>query len=97
MVSFVHPGKKVWCLLFTLAKMPGVFWVWCLLSGSHLCLVSGGFHVANFGLFFTEVKVAKSSDIARNMLPSITMFTYMPTEVRKYVCLQFKKPPLILF
>ena len=23
--------------------------------------------------FFTEVKVAKSSDIARNMLPSITM------------------------
>ena len=26
--------------------------------------------------FFTEVKVAKSSDIARNMLPSITMLTY---------------------
>ena len=47
--------------------------------------------------FFTEVKVAKSSDIARNMLPSITMFTYMPTEVRKCVRLQFKKPPLILF
>ena len=37
--------------------------------------------------FFTEVKVAKSSDIARNMLPSITMFTYMPTEARKCVCL----------
>ena len=46
--------------------------------------------------FFTEVKVAKSSDIARNMLPSITMLTYMPTEVRKCVRLQFKKPPLIL-
>ena len=26
--------------------------------------------------FLTEVKVAKSSDIARNMLPSITMLTY---------------------
>ena len=26
--------------------------------------------------FFTQVKVAKSSDIARNMLPSITMLTY---------------------
>ena len=25
--------------------------------------------------FFTEVKVAKSGDIARNMLPSITMLT----------------------
>ena len=47
--------------------------------------------------FFTEVKVAKSSDIARNMLPSITMLTYMPTEVRKCVRLQSKKPPLILF
>ena len=47
--------------------------------------------------FSTEVKVAKSSDIARNMLPSITMLTYMPTEVRKCVRLQLKKPPLILF
>ena len=26
--------------------------------------------------FFTEVKVVKSSNIARNMLPSITMLTY---------------------
>ena len=26
--------------------------------------------------FFYEVKVTKSSDIARNMLPSITMLTY---------------------
>ena len=26
--------------------------------------------------FFTEVKVGKSSDIAKNMLPSITMLTY---------------------
>ena len=42
----------------------------------NLCLVSGGFHVANFGLFCTEVKVTKSSDIARNMLPSITMLPY---------------------
>ena len=42
----------------------------------NLCPVSGGFHVANFGLFFAKVKVAKSSDIARNMLPSITMLTY---------------------
>ena len=47
--------------------------------------------------FLTEVKVVKSSDIARNMLPSITMLTYMPTEVRKCARLQFKKPPLILF
>ena len=46
---------------------------------------------------FTEVKVAKSSDIARNMLPSITMLTHMPTEVRKCFRLQFKKRPLILF
>ena len=47
--------------------------------------------------FFTRVKVGKSSDIARNMLPSSTMLTYMPTEVRKCVRLHFKKPPLILF
>ena len=47
--------------------------------------------------FFTEVKVAKSSDSARNMLLSIALLTYMPTEVRKCVRLQFKKPPLILF
>ena len=57
---------------------------------------NGRFHVANSD-FFTEVKDAKSSDIARNMLPSITLLTYMPTEVRKCVSLQFKKPPLILF
>ena len=42
---------------------------------ANLCLVSGGFHVANFTLF-TEVKVTKSSDIARNMLPSIIILTY---------------------
>ena len=46
---------------------------------------------------FTEVKVAKSSDISRNMLQSITMSAYMPTKVRICVRLQFKKPPLILF
>ena len=39
--------------------------------------------------FFTKVKVAKSSDIARNMLPSMTLLTYMPTEVRKCDRLQF--------
>ena len=27
-------------------------------------------------VFFTDVKVAKSSDIVRNMLPSFTMLTY---------------------
>ena len=46
MVSFVHPGKIVWCLLSRVAKkcgvfcspwqkLPGVFWPWCLLFGSH--------------------------------------------------------------
>ena len=49
--------------------------IWNFWSGN-LCLVSGGFHVANFGSFFTEVKDAKSSDIARNMLQSNTMSTY---------------------
>ena len=49
--------------------------IWNFWSGN-LCLVSGGFHVAHFGPFFTKVKVAKSSDIARNMLQSITMSTY---------------------
>ena len=48
--------------------------LWNFWSGN-LCLVSGGFHVANFGPFL-PVKVAKSSDIARNMLQSITMSTY---------------------
>ena len=27
MVSFVHPGKNMWCLLFTLAKN-----AWCILG-----------------------------------------------------------------
>ena len=49
--------------------------IWNFWLGN-LCLVSGGFHVANFGLFFTEVKVAKSSDIARNKAQSITMLKY---------------------
>ena len=52
--------------------------------------------VANFGLFLPKLKSLKSSDIARNMLPSITMSTWMPTEVRKCVRLQFKKPTLII-
>ena len=37
----------------------------------------GRFSCCKFQTFFTEVKVAKSRDIARNMLPSITMFTYI--------------------
>ena len=49
--------------------------IWNFWSGN-LCLVSGGFHVVNFGPFLTKVKVAKSSDISRNMLQSITMSTY---------------------
>ena len=36
----------------------------------------GRFSCCKFRTFFTEVKVAKSSDIARNMLPSITVLTY---------------------
>ena len=48
--------------------------IWNFWSGN-LCLVSGGFHVANFGPFL-RVKVAKSSDISRNILQSITMSTY---------------------
>ena len=32
--------------------------------------------IGRFSDFFTEVKVAKTSDITRNMLPSITMLTY---------------------
>ena len=63
----------------------------------NLCPVSGGFHVANFGL--TKVKVEKSSDIARNMLPSITMLTYANRSEKMLLLirLQFKKPPLMLF
>ena len=49
--------------------------IWIFWSGN-ICLVSGGFHVANFGLFLPKFKVAKSDDIARNMLPSITILTY---------------------
>ena len=36
----------------------------------------GRFSCCKFLTFFTEVKVAKSSDISRNMLQSITMSTY---------------------
>ena len=36
----------------------------------------GRFSCCKFRTFFTEVKVAKSSDISRNMLRSITMSTY---------------------
>ena len=50
LVSSVHGGKIVWCLLSRVAKrcgvfcspwqkMPGVFWVWCLLSGSRLKVI----------------------------------------------------------
>ena len=36
----------------------------------------GRFSCCKFRTFFTEVKVAKSSDISRNMLQRITMSTY---------------------
>ena len=50
LVSSVHSAKNVWCFLSTVAKrcgvfcspwqkMPGVFWVWCLLSGSPVTLL----------------------------------------------------------
>ena len=35
--------------------------VWNFWSGNS-CQISGGFHVANFGLFYRSLKVAKSSD-----------------------------------
>ena len=36
----------------------------------------GRFSCCKFRTFFTELKVAKSSDISRNMLQSITMSAY---------------------
>ena len=49
--------------------------VWIFWSGNSY-QISGGFHVANFGLFSRSLKVAKSSDNCRNMLPSITVLLY---------------------
>ena len=69
--------------------------IWNFWSGN-LCLVLGGFHVANFGLFFTEVTVVKSSDIARNMLPSITMLTYANRNEKMRLFTVYKAPTNII-
>ena len=69
--------------------------IWNFWSGN-LCLVSGGFHVANFGPFLPKLK-------SRNLVTLLeicyraSQCQHMPTEVRICVRLQFKKPPLILF
>ena len=69
--------------------------IWNFWSGN-LCLVSGGFHVANFGPFLPKLK-------SRNLVTFLeicyraSQCQHMPTEVRICVRLQFKKPPLILF
>ena len=69
--------------------------IWNFWSGN-LCLVSGGFHVANFGTFLPKLK-------SRNLVTFLeicyraSQCQHMPTEVRLCVRLQFKKPPLILF
>ena len=69
--------------------------LWNFWSGN-LCLVSGGFHVANFGPFLPKLK-------SRNLVTFLeicyraSQCQHMPTEVRICVRLQFKKPPLILF
>ena len=62
----------------------------------NLRLISGGFPVANFGLFHRSLKVAKSSDNCYNYATEHHNVN-MPTEVRKYVRLLFKKPLLVLF
>ena len=67
--------------------------IWNFWSGN-LCLVSGGFHVANFGPFLPKLK-------SRNLVTFLeicyraSQCQHMPTEVRICVRLQFKKPPLI--
>ena len=69
--------------------------IWNFWSGN-LCLVSGGFHVANFGPFLPKLK-------SRNLVTLLeicyraSQCQHMPTEERICVRLQFKKPPLILF
>ena len=66
--------------------------IWNFRSGN-LCLVSGGFHVANFGPFLPKLK-------SRNLVTFLEICyrasqrQHMPTEVRICVRLQFKKPPL---
>ena len=68
--------------------------IWNFWSGN-LCLVSGGFHDANFGPFLPKLK-------SRNLVTFLeicyraSQCQHMPTEVRICVRLQFKKPPLIL-
>ena len=69
--------------------------IWNFWSGN-LCLVSGGFHVANFGPFLPKLK-------SRNLVTLLeicyraSQCQHMLTEVIICVRLQFKKPPLILF
>ena len=69
--------------------------IWNFWSGNS-CLVSGGFHVANFGPFLPKLK-------SRNLVTFLeicyraSQCQQMPTEVRICVRLQFKKPPLLLF
>ena len=69
--------------------------IWNFWSGN-VCLVSGGFRVANFGPFLPKLK-------SRNLVTFLeicyraSQCQHMPTEVRICVRLQFKKPPLILF
>ena len=69
--------------------------IWNFWTGN-LCLVSGGFHVANFRPFLPKLK-------SRNLVTFLeicyraSQCQHMPTEVRICVRLQFKKPPLILF
>ena len=69
--------------------------IWNFWLGN-LCLVSGGFHVANFGPFLPKLK-------SRNLVTFLeicyraSQCQHMPTEVRICVRLQFKKPQLILF
>ena len=65
--------------------------IWNFWSGN-LCLVSGGFHVANFGPFLPKLK-------SRNLVTFLeicyraSQCQHMPTKVRICVRLQFKKPP----
>ena len=65
--------------------------IWNFWSGN-LCLVSGGFHVANFRPFLPKLK-------SRNLVTFLeicyraSQCQHMPTEVRICVRLQFKKPP----
>ena len=69
--------------------------IWNFWSGN-LCLVSGGFHVANFGPFLPKLK-SRNLETLLEICYRASQCQHMPTEVRICVRLQFKKPPLILF